>query len=104
MEAEAEVTIIEGIGARMKDQLGFLTDPIDGRVSSREDTLTRHIDELKSDIQTMEDRLEEKRVQLIGDFARLEAALSSISSQGEFLISQLSSLALTNTLSRRSND
>ncbi len=104
LEAEAEVTIIEGIGTRMKDQLGFLTDPIDGRVSSREDTLTRHIDDLKSDVQMMEDRLEEKRVQLIGDFARLEAALSSISSQGEFLISQLSSLALTNTLSRRSND
>lgn len=103
-EAEAEVTIVEGVGTRMKDQLGFLTDPIDGRVSLREDTLTRHIDDLKSDIQMMEDRLEEKRTNLIGDFARLEAALSSISSQGEFLLQQLASLPLTNSLSRGSRD
>jgi len=104
LEAEAEVTIIEGIGARMKDQLSSLTDPIDGRVSSREDSLTRHIDELKSDIERMQDRLEEKRLDLINDFARLEAALSSMSTQGEYLISQLASLPLTNTLSRGSND
>jgi flagellar hook-associated protein 2 len=100
---EGTVTVTEGLATRLSDLLLFLTDPVDGRVSSRADTLTRGIDELGADIEDMEARLEEKRLDLLEDFARLEASLAQLSSQGEFLIQQLASLPTMNTL-RGNND
>ncbi len=102
-ESEGVVTVIDGLGARLNDQLGFLTHPVDGRVTTRTDTLTRQIDDLDSDIESMNERLEEKRQSLLSDFARLEASLASLTSQGDFLIQQLQNLPLTNTLTRRNN-
>ncbi|RJP20928.1 MAG: hypothetical protein C4520_10660 [Candidatus Abyssobacteria bacterium SURF_5] len=101
LEAEGVVTVIDGVASRLSDTLGFLTDPVDGRVTSRTDTLTRQIEEFDEDIKAMEIRLEEKRIDLLEEFARLEASLAELSSQGEFLIQQLASLPMTNTLSRR---
>ncbi len=92
LDSEAVVTVIDGIAARLSDQLGFLTDPIDGRVTLRVDTFTRKIDELDADIEDMEQRLEEKRLDLIDQFARLEATLATMNSQGQFLIEQLANL------------
>ena len=93
-EAEGIVTVIDGIGARLNEHLNFLTDPVDGRITGRTNTLTRQIDELKGDIDGMQERLEDKRVTLTNQFARLEALLSSITSQGEFLIQQLANLPI----------
>ncbi|GAB4345126.1 MAG: hypothetical protein Kow0099_25140 [Candidatus Abyssubacteria bacterium] len=103
-EPEGVVTVVEGLGTRLKEYLSFLTDPVDGRVTARTDTLTRHIDELEQDIDEMEVRLEEKRVQLLEDFARLEASLASLTSQGEFLIQQLANLPRIDTLSNGNDD
>lgn len=101
---EAVVTVIEGIGTRLSDYLKFLTDSVDGRVTTRTDTLTRHINELEEDINDMERRLEEKRIDLLEEFAALEASLASLSSQGEFLIEQLANLPRIDTIIRGDND
>jgi flagellar hook-associated protein 2 len=103
-ESEGVVTVIKGLGARLNDHLRFLTHPVDGRVTTRTDTLTRQIDELDSDIERMDERLEEKRLSLLSDFARLEASLASLSSQGEFLIQQLANLPRMDTLIKRNNN
>lgn len=101
---EGTVTVIDGMAARLTDLLGFLTDPIDGRVTARTDTLTRHIDELDSDIQDMNDRLDEKRNDLLDQFAQLEASLAELSSQGEYLTQQLANLPLMNTSSNNNRN
>jgi flagellar hook-associated protein 2 len=103
-EPEAVVTIIDGIAARVSDLLDALTDPVDGRIQNRTDSLTRHIDELDEDITRMEQALEEQRLSLIDDFARLEASLSLLNSQGDFLIQQLANLPRIDTFTRRNDD
>ena len=103
-EPEGVVSLIDGIAARVGDLLDALTDPIDGRIKNRTNTLTRQIDEFDDDIERMEDVLEDKRLSLIDDFARLEASLAVLNSQGDFLIQQLSNLPRIDTLTRRSND
>jgi len=88
----------------VSDLLDALTDPVDGRIKNRANTLTRQIDEFDDDIERMEQALEDKRLSLIDDFARLEASLSLLNSQGDFLIQQLSNLPRIDTLTRRNND
>ncbi len=100
---EGVVTLIDGIGARVGDRLDALTDPIDGRMVNRTDTLTRKIEDLKAEIQRMEELLEKKRLSLLEEFARLEASLALLSSQGDFLIQQLASLPRIDTFTRKNN-
>jgi flagellar hook-associated protein 2 len=103
-EPEGVVSLIDGIAARVSDLLDALTDPIDGRLVNRTNTLTRQMDEFDEDILRMEALLEERRLSLIDDFARLEASLALLNSQGDFLIQQLANLPRIDTLTRRNND
>jgi flagellar hook-associated protein 2 len=104
LEPEGVVTVVEGVAARLKDRLQFLTDPIDGRFATRTDTMNRQIEELDADIERMEKLLEQKRISLLEDFARLEASLSLLNSQGEYLIEQLANLPRIDTIIRGSDD
>jgi flagellar hook-associated protein 2 len=102
--ADAVVTVIEGLGTRLKDRLKFLTDSVDGRLATRTDTMTRQIDELQSDIDRMDELLEDKRVSLLEQYARLEASLALLNSQGDMLIQQLASLPRIDTIISGSED
>jgi flagellar hook-associated protein 2 len=104
LEPEGVVTVVQGIATRLSNYLGFLTDSVDGRLTARTDTLTRHIDELDQDIDAMGERLEDKRIKLLEDFARLEASLASLTSQGEFLVQQLANLPRIDTIIRGNKD
>lgn len=104
LDSEGVVTLVEGIGARVSDRLKALTDATDGRLANRTSRLTRQIDEYDAEIKKMEERLEDKRVSLLGDFARLEASLAVLNSQGDMLIQQLANLPRMDTFTRRNND
>ena len=101
---EAVVTLIDGIAARVSDRLKALTDSSVGRLANRTNTLTRQIDDLDADIQRMGELLEEKRRSLLDQFARLEASLALLNSQGDFLVQQLANLPRIDTFTRRSKD
>jgi flagellar hook-associated protein 2 len=101
--AEGVVTLIDGIAANVADRLNALTDPVDGRVTNRAKTITRKIEDLDAEVLRMEELMEERRLSLLADFARLEASLAQINSQGDFLIQQLSNLPRMDTLTRRNN-
>ncbi|NQU06968.1 MAG: flagellar filament capping protein FliD, partial [Candidatus Abyssubacteria bacterium] len=101
---EAVVTLIDGIAARVSDRLKALTDSSVGRLANRTNTLTRQIDDLDADIQRMGELLEEKRHSLLDQFARLEASLALLNSQGDFLVQQLANLPRIDTFTRRSKD
>ena len=93
---EGVITLVDGIGARVADRLEALTDPVDGRLVNRTNTLNRKIDELEDDITRMGKLLEDKRSSLLADFARLEASLAVLNAQGDFLLAQLESLRNVN--------
>jgi flagellar hook-associated protein 2 len=96
-EPEGVISLTEGIAARMRDRLEALTDPIDGRLVNRADTLTRKIEDLDADVERMKGLLEAKRLSLLNEYARLEASLAVLSSQGDFLLQQLAALPLMNS-------
>jgi flagellar capping protein FliD len=101
---EGVVAVVEGIAARVQDKLKSLTDPVDGRFANRTDTLTRQMQIIDADVDKMEKLLEQRRMSLLGDFARLEASLSLLNSQGDLLIQQLANMPRIDTLTRRNND
>lgn len=101
---EAVVSIIDGIAARVGERLEALTDSVDGRLANRTDTLTRQIEELDAEVARMTDLMEDKRNTLLMDFARLEASLALLNSQGDFLIQQLSNLPRIDTFTRRNKN
>ena len=101
---EAVVTLIDGIAARVSDRLKALTDSSFGRLANRTNTLTRQIDDLDAEIERMEELLEEKRLSLLDKFARLEASLALLNSQGDFLVQQLANLPRIDTFTRRNKN
>lgn len=101
---EAVVTLIDGIAARVSDRLKALTDSSVGRLANRTNTLTRQIDDLDAEIQRMGELLEEKRLSLLDKFARLEASLALLNSQGDFLVQQLANLPRIDTFTRRNKN
>ena len=101
--SEGVVTLIDGMAANVADRLNALTDPLDGRVTNRASTITRKIEDLDAEVLRMEGLMEERRLSLLLDFARLEASLAQISSQGDLLIQQLANLPRLGTITRRNN-
>jgi flagellar hook-associated protein 2 len=102
--AEAVVSIIEGIATRVSERLARLTASGDGRLANRTDTLNRQISEHDAEIERMKDLMEDKRNTLLGDFARLEASLAVLNSQGDALLRQLSNLPRIDTFTNRKRD
>lgn len=87
------VNLVFGIGRILDDTLGFITDGFDGTLKTREDAIDDTIDNLQDQITSMERRVEQTRLNLVGKFATLEGTLATLQSQGDFLSSQLAGLA-----------
>lgn len=98
---EANVKVSEGIAKQLRDELTFLTDPVDGRVVRREQAISGVIDDLSEQIADQEERIAARRLSLETQFARLEAALAQITSQGDLLVSQLQNIPRIDTLTQR---
>jgi flagellar hook-associated protein 2 len=102
--SEAVVSIINGIAARVGDRLDALTATTDGRLANRTNTLNRQIEAYDAEVKRMEGLMESRRKTLLGDFARLEASLAVMNSQGDALMQQLSSLPRIDTFTRKSSN
>lgn len=100
---EATVTVTEGLARDLRDEITQLTDPVNGRMTRREDALNRVMQDLAATIGKQELRLEERRQDLLEEFARLEASLSSLNAQGELLTQQLANLPRIDTITGRRN-
>jgi len=87
------VSLVYGIARQLSDTLDFITDTFDGTLKNRQEAITDTIQDLGGQVTAMERRVEQTRLNLVGKFATLEGTLATMQSQGNFLTSQLASLA-----------
>ena len=80
-----------GVLRNMRDYLDTVTRPVDGTIASREARVQNTIDESFDQIDRVERRLVSFEEDLIGRFARLEAALARMNQQSAFISSLLPS-------------
>ena len=86
------VHVSSGIASQLSTLLDSVTDPGKGTVASRNNALQDIIDDIDSQIEVKEDRLEDMEERLRRQFVNLEVLLSSLQAQSDFLSSQLNSL------------
>jgi len=87
------LNLIYGVARQLSDALSFITDKFDGTLKHRGDAITDTITDMDDQIASMERRIELMRTNLVRKFASLEGSLATLQSEGNFLTSQLATLA-----------
>jgi flagellar hook-associated protein 2 len=88
----AEVRLSMGSAVQIGNQTSFLTDPSDGMVANAEKGIQDTIDNIDSQIQTWERRLQTKEAQLTQQFLAMETMISQLNNQGSYVNAMLSQL------------
>ena len=86
------ISVSSGIAGQLSDHLDYVTDPFQGTIASRNDTLQDVIDDIERQIESKEKRLEVMEESLRKQFVNLEILLSSMQAQMEYLTTQLNGL------------
>jgi flagellar capping protein FliD len=89
---EVEALEKKGVGSKLRNSLDSFTDTIDGIFASRNAYFSDQIDDLESQIENMEDRLEMKEINLLKQFSAMENALAELQSQSDFFTQQMASM------------
>lgn len=79
----------QGILRQYETYLDGLTDPINGSITLREETLSSSMDDLNAKINKMKVDLISYEAELWSHFASMETSVSSINSQGNYVLSTL---------------
>jgi flagellar hook-associated protein 2 len=88
--AIGSLTLTFGIAELMNRNLYHITDPLEGTISNKEETLQETVDNLKEDMDGMEVRLDQRMAEVERKFIVMESALSTLQSQTSWLAGQLS--------------
>ena len=88
-ESQGNVKITMGVAEKFDRVLYDITDPIDGYVSFKQDSLQNSIDSFETQIEQMEARLDRKMEMMINKFVAMEVALSKIQNQSNWLTGQI---------------
>ncbi len=86
------VRLTLGTGELFSRVLFGITDPYEGYVSFKQDSLKDSIDHFQTRIQETEDRLDRKMEMMVNRFVAMEKALSMIQSQSQWLSGQINAL------------
>ncbi len=89
---DATLTLTRGIGSRLDQLIGRLTDSNNGRIKVANDEFEAKIDDLKASIDRQNELFEQRRESLIAEFVALESAVSQLQGQANFLSAQLGGL------------
>ncbi|MBW2071770.1 MAG: flagellar filament capping protein FliD [Deltaproteobacteria bacterium] len=87
------ITLTFGVAELLDRALYHITDPTDGQIANKEETIQDTIDRLDDRIGTMEDRLDRKMELMVNQFLAMEKALSTLQSQSNWLAGQLNAAA-----------
>jgi len=90
LETAGTVTFIEGVAEKFSRSLSAITDPVDGYVTFKRQSLTSTIDSYDDRIERINELLERKAQRMIDRFVAMELALSKIQSQSDWLAGQIS--------------
>jgi flagellar hook-associated protein 2 len=82
----------DGIAARLEEEIKTWTLNGSGIIPTREGSINRQIELNDKTIETMEERLEQRRQQLVKQFTIMEKTMASLTSQSNWLAGQLASL------------
>jgi flagellar capping protein FliD len=88
-----DVTVTRGIAASLDRTLGSLLDSQFSVMNNANDALDRRIEVIDESIDRLNDRFETREQSLLRRFAEMEAAIGELQSTGDFLNTQLQSLA-----------
>ena len=91
---DGTVTVSRGIAERILKRIGEITDESDGLIKTKTDTLNDSIEDISDQITRIRDRLGREETRLRRQFTNLELKLSTLTIQGNFLLSQLASIPL----------
>ena len=83
------ITLTTGVAELFDRTLFNITDPYEGYVGFKQDSLSDRIGQMEEDIENMNDRLDRKMEAMINRFVAMEMALSKIQSMSSWLSSQL---------------
>jgi flagellar hook-associated protein 2 len=86
------VKLTLGTGELFSRVLFGITDPYEGYVSFKQDSLQNTVDQFETRIQETEDRLDRKMEMMVNRFVAMEKALSMIQSQSQWLSGQINAL------------
>jgi len=85
-------TSTDGVLQQLSDYLDYATDPVDGLLDVKQDTLLNTIEDLEDTIDYKEELLEKYEESLIQKYSSLEELISESSSTTDYLTSSLSAL------------
>lgn len=88
-ESQGNVKITMGVAEKFDRALYDITDPIDGYVAFKQESLNNSIDDSETQIEQMEAFLDRRTETLINRFVAMELALSKIKSQSDWLTGQI---------------
>ena len=83
------VTLTLGVAEQFDRKLFGITDPIDGYIAFKQESLNNSIDDYETQIEQMEAFLDRRTETLINRFVAMELALSKIQSQSDWLTGQI---------------
>lgn len=87
------IKFITGAAEEFDRVLFGITDPYEGYLAYKQDSLQGTIKQLEDRIKQMEERLDRKMEQMVNQFVAMEKALSVIQSQSQWLTGQIESLS-----------
>lgn len=87
------ITITNGIAELFDRTLFAITDPYEGYVAFKEESLQSSVDRLDLKIEAMEERIDRKMSLMIQQFVRMETAMSQMQNQSQWLAGQLNAAA-----------
>lgn len=89
---DGQITITDGVAARLDDLIDSFTRASDGTLDSRINSTQKQITQIAERVREFDERLSLRRESLVKKFLAMEAALGSLNSQSSFLSSQLANL------------
>jgi len=97
--SQGTITLISGIADKLYAELSLLTNPVDGFIQAKIDSLEISLDSMSSQMESLKERIELRRERYVRKFTELEQALAKLQSLQQSLSSSLSSLPTTSLFS-----
>ncbi|MCX6830818.1 MAG: flagellar filament capping protein FliD, partial [candidate division Zixibacteria bacterium] len=90
---DATIKISRGVAAQAQNLANSLTKGTDGTFARRTNALQTQVDDIKSQVVEMNERMELKRQRLVDKFNAMETLIGQLNSESDYLTSALASLS-----------
>jgi flagellar hook-associated protein 2 len=92
---DATIKIFRGVAAQAQNLVNSLTKDTDGTIARRTKALQSQVDDIKTQVDEMNELMELKRQRLVDRFNEMETLIGQLNSESTYLTSALASLSST---------